>query len=106
MSHLDPNRDFRDSGELPPRRYDADHAARASNAAWGWILGGVAAVVVVLIALTFAGTDTKTASNVPSAPPASTRPAVPPAPPAATTGQGSGTSEITPPAEPAPPSQQ
>lgn len=97
MSHLDPNRDFRDSGELPPRRYDADHAARASNAAWGWILGGVAAVVVVLIALTFAGTDTKTASNVPSAPPA---------PPAATTGQGSGTSEITPPAEPAPPSQQ
>lgn len=103
MSHLDPNRDFREPGELPTR-YDSDFSDRGANTTWGWIFGGVAAVVLVLIALSIANRDTETASNLPPAPPAATESANPPAPPE-TTGQGSGAMDRTPPAPPAPPAQ-
>jgi hypothetical protein len=54
-------------------------AEREANASWGWILGGLAAVALVLVALSFARNDTQTASNSGSnEPPISqTRPANP-----------------------------
>lgn len=69
----DPNRDFRDPNELSEIERNARNMdlARGSNASWGWLLGGVAAVVLVLIALTFARDDTNTAGNT-TTPPATT----------------------------------
>lgn len=104
MSHLDPNRNFREPGELPTR-HDSDSSDPSANTAWGWILGGVAAVVLALIALSIANRDTETASNLPPVPPAATESANPPAPPE-TTGQGSGTVDRALPAPPAQPPQQ
>ena len=53
-------------------------AERNANSSWGWILGGLAAVVLVIVALSFARNDTKTASNTAIEPPISqTRPSTP-----------------------------
>ena len=60
MADYDPNRDFRDPKsdkslhEMSPQW----EAERNANASWGWILGGLAAVVLVLVAISFARNDT------------------------------------------------
>jgi hypothetical protein len=76
MADYDPNRDFRDPNRLNESpNWDAE---REANASWGWILGGLAAVVLVLVALSFARNDTQTASNSGNEPPISqTRPSSP-----------------------------
>lgn len=77
MTDYDPNRDFRDPNRM--RNTPDWEAEREANASWGWILGGLAAVALVLVALSFARNDTQTASNNGSnEPPISqTRPANP-----------------------------
>lgn len=73
-NRLDPNRpDYRDS------RLDAGPGMN-----WNWILGGIAVVVVLLIALSYMGGDRQTAGTDTS-PPATTGQA--PRTPPATTGQ-------------------
>ncbi|HKY86498.1 MAG TPA: hypothetical protein VJL90_07055 [Pseudorhodoplanes sp.] len=78
MADYDPNRDFRDPNrlnnlnDLQTPNWDAE---RNANASWGWILGGLAAVVLVLAALSFGRNDSQTASNEPST--TQTRPANP-----------------------------
>lgn len=96
---LDPGRpdDPNPRGEYEPRAaYDTDRMS------WSWILGGIGALVIVLLALSYwSGTDTQTAGD--TRPPATTGQSSPqsspmsPSPPA-TTGQG--------PARTAPPSGQ
>jgi hypothetical protein len=75
MADYDPNRDFRDPNRLNEMQTPNWEAERNANASWGWILGGLAAVVLVLVALSFGRNDTQTASNVPPA--AQTRPGIP-----------------------------
>jgi hypothetical protein len=88
MADYDPNRDFRDPNRLNEMQTPDWEAERNANASWGWILGGLAAVVLVLAALSFGRNDSQTASNEPGATP---RPAPmnPPARPGqpSTTGQ-------------------
>jgi hypothetical protein len=77
MADYDPNRDFRDPNRLSETQPNWE-AEREANASWGWILGGLAAVVLVLVALSFARNDSQTASNTGSEPPTSqTRPSSP-----------------------------
>lgn len=87
MADYDPKRDFRDPNRLNEMQTPNWEAERNANASWGWILGGLAAVVLVLVALTFARNDTQTASNVSEPPTTQTRPANPTtiSPPAART---------------------
>jgi hypothetical protein len=74
MADYDPNRDFRDPNRLT--NTPDWEAERNANASWGWILGGLAAVVLVLVALSFSRNDSQTASmNEP--PTTQTRPANP-----------------------------
>ena len=54
MADYDPNRDFRDPNRLNEMQTPNWEAERNANASWGWILGGLAAVVLVLVALSFA----------------------------------------------------
>lgn len=75
MSDYDPNR-------VDPRRPDL-HQTRDFN--WNWIIGGVAALVVLIVALSFVGRDDRTADT---------------GQPAATTGQASPTQPM--PEQPAP----
>lgn len=83
---LDPGRppdDPNPSGEYEPRAaYDTDRMS------WSWILGGIGALVIVLLALSYwSGTDTQTAGD--TRPPATTGQSSPMSPsPPATTGQG------------------
>ena len=78
MADYDPNRDFRDPNRLNEMQTPNWEAEREANASWGWILGGLAAVVLVLVALSFARNDTQTASNTGNEPPISqTRPSTP-----------------------------
>jgi hypothetical protein len=73
MSDYDPNR-------VDPLRSDQPlESARAFN--WNWIIGGIAALVVLIVALSFVGRDDRTAETGP-------RPA--------TTGQASPTQSRTP----------
>ena len=84
-NRLDPNRpDYRDS------RLDA-----APGMNWNWILGGIAVVVVLLIALSYMGGDRQTAGTDRASPPATTGQSLPRTPPA-TTGQASPTQSSTP----------
>jgi len=69
MADYDPNRDFRDPNRLNEMQTPDWEAERNANASWGWILGGLAAVVLVLAALSFGRNDSQTASNEPSATP-------------------------------------
>jgi hypothetical protein len=78
MSDYDPNRMNPNRPDLNQARHEA---ARDFN--WSWIIGGVAALVVLLVALSFVGRSDQTADT---------------GRPAATTGQASPT-----PATPAPP---
>ena len=78
MADYDPNRDFRDPNRLNEMQTPNWEAERNANASWGWVLGGLAAVVLVIVALSFARHDTKTASNTVTEPPISqTRPSTP-----------------------------
>jgi hypothetical protein len=77
MADYDPNRDFRDPNRLNEMQTPNWEAERNANASWGWILGGLAAVVLVLVALSFARNDTQTASNTTEPPISQTRPANP-----------------------------
>jgi hypothetical protein len=78
MADYDPNRDFRDPNRLNEMQTPDWEAERNANSSWGWILGGLAAVVLVIVALSFARNDTKTASNTTNEPPISqTRPSTP-----------------------------
>ncbi len=79
MADYDPNRDFRDPNRLNEMQTPNWEAEREANASWGWILGGLAAVVLVLVALSFARNDTQTASSTGNnEPPISqTRPSTP-----------------------------
>jgi hypothetical protein len=78
MADYDPNRDFRDPNRLNEMQTPDWEAERDANASWGWILGGLAAVVLVLVALSFARNDTQTSSDANNEPPISqTRPANP-----------------------------
>lgn len=55
---------------------------------WSWILGGIGALVVLLLALSYwSGSDRQTAGD--TTPPATTTGQAPKATPPATTGQGS-----------------
>lgn len=93
MADYDPNRDFRDPNRL--NEMPNWEAERSANASWGWILGGLAAVVLVLVALSFGRNDSQTASNQPSASrPAPTTGMNPPA--ARTPAQPSTTGQSTP----------
>jgi hypothetical protein len=98
MADYDPNRDFRDPKSDKSLHDKSLHemspqweAERNANASWGWILGGLAAVVLVLVAISFARNDTQTASNVDEPPTSQTRPANPTSinPPARTPAQPS-----------------
>ncbi|MGD9920722.1 MAG: hypothetical protein AB7V13_04630 [Pseudorhodoplanes sp.] len=68
MSDYDPNR-------MDPKRPAVNEAGYAANRGfnWSWVIGGVAVVVVLIIALSFMGGDDRTADTA--------------QPPAATTGQ-------------------
>ena len=77
MADYDPNRDFRDPNRLNGLQTPNWETERDANASWGWILGGLAAVVLVLVALFFARNDTQTASNANEPPAARTLPANP-----------------------------
>jgi hypothetical protein len=68
MSDYDPNR-------MDPKRPAVNEAGYAADRGfnWSWIIGGVAALAVLLVALTFLGGDDRTADTG--------------QPPAATTGQ-------------------
>lgn len=95
MADYDPNRDFRDPNRLNEMQTPNWEDERNANASWGWILGGLAAVVLVLVALSFGRNDSQTASNEPAATPrpapttGMNPPARIPAQPSTTTGQSS-----------------
>ena len=65
MSDYDPNR-------MDPTRPDLD---QASDFNWNWIIGGIAALVVLIVALSFVGRDDRTADT--GQPPATTGQASP-----------------------------
>jgi hypothetical protein len=69
MSDYDPNR-------MDPKRPAVNEAGYAADRGfnWNWIIGGIAALVVLIVALSFVGRDDRTADTA--------------QPPAATTGQG------------------
>jgi hypothetical protein len=105
MADYDPNRDFRDPNRMnDPNRLNEMpdwESERNANASWGWILGGLAAVVLVLVALSFGRNDSQTASNEPAASrPAPTTGMNPPA--ARIPAQPSTTGQSTPSTSPAP----
>jgi hypothetical protein len=82
----DPNR------PLPPN--DSRFRDRDDGSSTGWVLGGIAALAVIMgIFFMFARNDgtTTTANNVNTNRPAATQPASPPANPPSTTGSGSRT---------------
>jgi hypothetical protein len=68
MSDYDPNR-------MDPKRPAVNEAGYAADRGfnWNWIIGGIAALVVLVVALSFMGRDDRTADTGPT--------------PAATTGQ-------------------
>jgi hypothetical protein len=65
MSDYDPNR-------MDPKRPAVNEAGYAADRGfnWNWIVGGVAALVLLLVALSFMGRDDRTADT--AVPPAST----------------------------------
>lgn len=91
MADYDPNR-------LDPNRPDYRRSSldTAPGMNWNWILGGIAVVVVLLIALSYMGGDSTRTADTPSA--TTTGQGMPKSPPA-TTGQSS-TQSSTPNAAP------
>jgi hypothetical protein len=84
MSDFDPKR-------MDPKRPAVNEAGYVADRGfnWTWVIGGIAAIVVLFVALSFLGTDDRTADTA--------------TPPATTTGQGSSTtSPMNPTATPAP----
>ncbi len=81
MSDYDPNRDYRDPASYRELRRSDIGAARSS---WAWILGGLAAFVLIILALSVGRDDTQTATSpgVTATPPATTGAAPPRTPPA------------------------
>lgn len=77
MSDYDPNR-------MDPKRPAVNEAGYAADRGfnWGWILGGLAALVLLLVGLSFMGRDDRTADTG--------------VPPAATTGQSTPAPSATP----------
>ncbi len=65
MSDYDPNR-------MDPKRPAVNEAGYAADSGfnWNWILGGLAALVMLIVALSFMGRDERTADT--GLPPAST----------------------------------
>jgi hypothetical protein len=112
MSDYDPNRvdpNRMDPNRMDPRRPAVNEAGYAADRgfSWNWIIGGIAALAVLIAALAFMGRDDRTAdtgqspaatTGQSSTPPASTAPASPNARPSAPATQ-------TPPARPATPNQ-
>ena len=82
MSDFDPNRMDPNRPDLTDARYDT---ARGFN--WNWIIGGIAAIVVLLVALSFIDRSGDQTAQTPPAsttgqgtttpPPATTRPSSP-----------------------------
>ncbi len=86
MSDYDPNRMDPDRPDLRDARYDTYR-----NFNWNWIIGGIAALVVLIVALSFVGRDGDQTAQSPTAtttgqgttapppatPPATTRPSSP-----------------------------
>jgi hypothetical protein len=74
MSDFDPKR-------MDPKRPAVNEAGYAADRGfnWTWILGGIAAIVVLIVALSFMGGDDRTAETTPPA--ATTGQASPPATP-------------------------
>ena len=77
MADYDPKRDFRDPNRLNDLQTPNWEAERNANSSWGWLLGGLAAVILVLVAMSFGRNDTQTASNANEPPISQTRPANP-----------------------------
>ena len=87
MSNYDPNRI--DPDRVDPTRPDMADGRydTARNFNWNWIIGGIAAVVVLLVALSFIDRSgdqtaetpaaTTTGQGITTPPPATTRPASP-----------------------------
>lgn len=72
MSDFDPKR-------VDPKRPAANEAGYAANRGfnWSWVIGGIAAIVVLFVALSFLGGDDQTADT--GQPPVTTGQASPPA---------------------------
>ncbi len=70
MSDYDPNR-------MDPKRPAVNEAGYAADRGfnWNWIIGGIAAIVVLIVALSFVGRDDRTADT--GQPPATTGQAAP-----------------------------
>lgn len=58
MSDYDPHR-------MDPKRPAVDEAGYAADSGynWNWIIGGIAAIVVLIVALSFVGRDDQTADS-------------------------------------------
>jgi hypothetical protein len=71
MSDYDPNR-------MDPKRPAVNEAGYAADRGfnWSWIIGGIAAIVMLIVALSFVGRDDRTADT--GQPPATTGQAAPP----------------------------
>jgi type IV secretory pathway VirB10-like protein len=76
MSDFDPKR-------MDPKRPAVNEAGYAADRGfnWSWIIGGIAAIVVLFVALSFMGGDDRTAETTTTPPAATTGQASPPASP-------------------------
>lgn len=100
MSDFDPNR-------MDPKRPAVNEAGYAADRGfnWSWIIGGVAAIVVLIVALSFLGSDDRTAdTGQPSATTGQASPQSSPMNPAPTTPNASPPLNTTPAERTAPPS--
>lgn len=74
MSDYDPNR-------MDPTRSDQARYNSAPNFSWNWIIGGIAALVVLIVALSFVGRNDQTAdTGKPAATTGQSTPSTSPAP--------------------------
>ena len=83
-NRLDPNRP--DPNRLEPNRSDPRDAPRGTSPGfnWSWVIGGIAAIVVLLVAMSFMNDRQRSAEGV--------------APSQQTTGQSSPSGQASPPA--------
>lgn len=99
MSDHDPR--YRDPNRLQELERSDHRIEREAGGYWGWIFGGVAALALIIAALSYSRDNSQTADtgattgrNAPMSTPANPRPTVPPtanapANPPSTTGQSS-----------------